>query len=179
MADGKSSGLAHGTSGAKQLSLEQTELMEIAKENELTLEQERYNGFQSSPITTSGTSNNADVFGDLETQNEIILSLVEKPEINLHIYEGYFNKIFGLPLLESKEWNGFTRDYNKKERVFGGNNHIITDIKEYLDDMLIYSDKDFKDEKVDECYHRLYNFLKFAMENTCRILVHIQIRNTN
>lgn len=179
MADGKSSGLAHGTSGAKQLSLEQTELVEIARENELTLEGEHCNGFQSSPITLPETLNNAGVLDGFEIQNEIILSLVEKPEINLHIYEGYFYKIFGLPVLDSKEWNGFTRDYNKRERVFGGDNYIITDIKEYLDDMLIYSDKDFRDEKIDECYHRLYNFLKFAMENNYRILVHIQARNTN
>ena len=179
MADGKSSGLAHGTSGAKQLSLEQTELMEIARENESTLEREHYNGCQSLPITTSETMTNAKVFEGSKTQNKIILSLVEKPEFNLHIYEEYFNKIFGSPLLDSKEWNGFTLDYNKKERVFGGGNYIITDIKEYLDDMLTYRDKDFKNEKVDESYHRLYNFLKFAMKNTYRILVHIQIRNTD
>lgn len=179
MADGKSSGLAHGTSGAKQLSLEQTELVEIARKNELTLEREHYNGLQSSPITISETLNNAGFFDGFETQNEIILSLVEKPEFNLHIYEGYFYKIFGLPVLDSKEWNGFTRDYNKRERVFGDDKYIITDIKEYLDDMLIYSGKDFKNEKVDECYHLLYNFLKFAMENNYRILVQIQAMNTN
>lgn len=52
-----------------------------------------------------------------EGEPQIVLSLADM-EV-LHIWEGYFEDIYGAPALDGKGWNGFTRDYayfaNKKE----------------------------------------------------------------
>ncbi|MCM1577483.1 MAG: hypothetical protein NC078_01625 [Ruminococcus sp.] len=112
-------------------------------------------------------------YNGFEDEPEITLSVLENPEYNIHIWDGYFTFIFGKPVSDGKGWNGFTRDYNQTERVFGDDDYVIKDVKEYLDDMQIYRDKDFGDEEAGKCFRLLEDFLKFALENNYRILTHV------
>ena len=117
--------------------------------------------------------NNTKFYDGFEPEPEIVLTIIEQPKYSLHIYEGYFSDFFGDPTLDGKGWNGFTKDYNQLERSFGYDDYVISDIKEYLDDLLIYSDKKYEDEETYECYDLLKNFLEYALENSYHIMVHV------
>ena len=50
-----------------------------------------------------------------EGEKEIIISL---PDIAYHIWDGYFDDIFGNPQSTENGWIGFTRDYNEFINAF-------------------------------------------------------------
>lgn len=117
--------------------------------------------------------NNTKFYDGFEPEPEVTLTIPENPEFNIHIWEGYFQFIFGSPPLDGKGWNGFTRDYNQMERVFGDDDYIIKNIGEYLNDLLVCSQKSFEDEETTECCRLLQNFLEFALKNNYHILAHV------
>jgi hypothetical protein len=117
--------------------------------------------------------NNTKYYDGFESDTEITLSIVENPEYNIHIYEGYFSDFFGSPEFNCKGWNGFTRDYNQMERTFGEDDYIISNVKEYLDDLLIYVDKKYEDEDTFQCYILLRKFLEYAINHNYHINVHV------
>ena len=57
---------------------------------------------------------------------DIIISLKESPEFNLHIWNGYVETIVDPPIFTDKDWVGFTRDYQE----FTGAWDDKTEIKE-------------------------------------------------
>lgn len=116
---------------------------------------------------------NTKFYDGFEEDNEVVLSYVDNPTFNIHIYEGFFYDFFGEPSLDGKGWNGFTRDYNQMERAFGGGEYVISDVKEYLNDLLSYSEKKYEYEAVAECYVLLRDFLIYALESNNRILVQV------
>ena len=74
-----------------------------------------------------------------EGEPQIVLSLADM-EV-LHIWEGYFEDIYGAPALDGKGWNGFTRDYQQMEGIFADDGTAAElDPKEYLDDLMLYKD---------------------------------------
>ncbi len=118
--------------------------------------------------------NNTDFYEGFEPETEITLQYVENPEYNLHIYEGFFSDFFGSPNLDGKGWNGFTRDYQQMERSFGNyDEYVLKDVKEYLDDLMIYKDKDYEYPETKECYNVLCNFLELALEKGFHICVKV------
>ena len=116
---------------------------------------------------------NTKFYDGFEEDTEVVLSYVDNPVYNIHIYEGFFYDFFGKPALDGNGWSGFTRDYNQMERTFGGSEYIVSDVREYLNDLLSYSDKKFEYEAVSECYDLLRDFLMYALESNNRILVQV------
>ena len=105
--------------------------------------------------------NNSQFYDGFETEAEIVLALMENPDYNIHIWEGYFADIFGEPPLSGDGWSGFTRDYHQMERTYGEKN-IVIDIQEYLRDLYNYAKRQFEFEETKECYRLLCNFLEYA-----------------
>ena len=97
---------------------------------------------------------------------EIILSLKEDPNFNLHIWEGYFRDIFGHPFLHGLGWHGFTRDYQEFKGAFSDDNDNkieLPDLEEYLTDMLQYAEKEFRFEETSEVFELIADFLRYAI----------------
>lgn len=55
--------------------------------------------------------NNYEFYEGFEGETEIILSILEHREYNIHIWEGYIDDIFSNAPLNQNKWTGFTRDY--------------------------------------------------------------------
>ena len=117
--------------------------------------------------------NNWRFYNGFEGETEIILTIVQNKDFNIHIWEGYFDSIFGDPVLDGGGWNGFTRDYNQMERSFGNDDYMIKNADEYFHDLLIYKDKKYEYPEINQCYELLRDFLKFASDNGCYIHVHV------
>ena len=95
---------------------------------------------------------------------------------NYHIWESYFTDIFSHPPLHGMGWHGFTRDWQQDEGVFEGllyahDAYIITNPKEYLDDMLQYKGKKFFADEVYEVYDLVEKMLRHAVENGVNIVM--------
>lgn len=87
-----------------------------------------------------------------EGEPEIILSIPNSDTI--HIWEGYFDDIYDTPLLDGKGWNGFTRDYHQMEGIFiNGGGKAKINPREYLDDLMLYKDKNFDFEETKQVFH--------------------------
>ena len=108
--------------------------------------------------------NNTEFYDGFEDEYEIELFISEKNELSIHIWEGYFNDIFGEPPVNGKGWYGFTRDFQQCERTFEEKD-VVIDIDEYLTDLLNYKDKKFKFEETRKCYELLRIFLEYAQTN--------------
>jgi len=117
--------------------------------------------------------NNTKFYDGFEGEEEITLSIVETPDINIHIWSGYFYDFVGKPALDGNGWRGFTRDYNQMERSFGNEDYVITDVKEYLDDLLTYSNIKYDYTEISECYSLLCCFLEYALKYNYHINVHV------
>ena len=109
--------------------------------------------------------NNTEFYDGFEDEHEIELFISEKPELSIHIWEGYFNDIFGVPTFDENGWHGFTRDFQQCERTFEEKD-VVIDIDEYLTDLLNYKDKKFKFEETRKCYELLRIFLEYAQTNS-------------
>ena len=97
---------------------------------------------------------------------EIILSLREDPNFNLHIWEGYIDDIFDHPPLHGLGWHGFTRDYQEFKGAFSDDNDNkieLPDLEEYLTDMLQYAEKEFRFEETSEVFELIADFLRYAI----------------
>ena len=97
---------------------------------------------------------------------EIILSLKENPDFNLHLWEGYFRDLFGHPPLHGKGWHGFTRDFNEFKGAYSNvnDNRIeLLDLEEYLRDILQYAEKKFRFEETSEVFYLIADFLRYAI----------------
>ena len=101
---------------------------------------------------------------------EIELFIAENPELNIHIWDGYFSDIFDTPEFNGNEWKGFTRDYQQEVGTYEEKN-VTIDIEEYLLDLMNYKNKHFRFEKTQECYKLLCDFLKYAKNNNKTVKV--------
>lgn len=109
-------------------------------------------------------NNNTEFYDGFEDEHEIELYITDNPEINIHIWEGYFGDIFRHPSFDGNGWNGFTRDYQQLERTYEEKN-VTIDIVEYLTDLYIYRDNTFEYDDTRKCYNLLCDFLEYAKEN--------------
>lgn len=104
---------------------------------------------------------------------EIILSIKESPEYNIHIEKGYFFDIFyGNAPLDGKGWHGFTRDY--MEKVGGWEDASeINDIDEYINDMLKYRNCGFEYKETFEVFNLIIDFLTYAKQTGQTVIVEV------
>ncbi len=108
--------------------------------------------------------NNDSFYEGYEGEPEIILTIAEATEYNIHLWDGYFDDIFGEPSLDGKGWKGFTRDMHQMERIFSGKETPTTiDASEYLEDALLYRDKSFRYEESFDVLMLLISFLQYAV----------------
>ena len=83
-----------------------------------------------------------------EGEKEVIISL---PDIVYHIWDGFFEDIFGSPKTTDDGWIGFTRDYNEFINAFEDDCiECAIDPEEYLRDLILYQNQSFSyNETVD------------------------------
>ncbi|MBQ4544521.1 MAG: hypothetical protein II996_03010 [Oscillospiraceae bacterium] len=108
---------------------------------------------------------------------EIILKLKESPDFNIHIEEDYFGDIFGHPVLDGKGWHGFTRDYCECKGAWDFTSNEpseISDLHEYLYDMLQYSQKQFDYEETKEVFELIADFLRYAITTGQTVVVEVE-----
>ena len=99
-----------------------------------------------------------------EGEPEIILSIPNSSTI--HIWEGYIDDIYDTPSLEGKGWNGFTRDYHQMEGIFfNGGSKAEINPREYLDDLMLYKDKNFDFEETIQVFRYMVALFEKAIED--------------
>ncbi len=101
-----------------------------------------------------------------EGEPEIILSL---EGTSFHIWDGYFDDIYGVPPLDGNGWRGFTRDYNQMEGIFSDNDIVEIDPKEYLDDLMLYQNKAFDFEETARVFDLLLSLFEKAVKLNLKI----------
>jgi len=115
--------------------------------------------------------NNCTFYDGYEGEPEIILMIVEEAEYSIHMWDGYFDDIFGEPALDGNGWKGFTRDLNQMEGLFSdGENETTIDVHEYLEDARQYQDKAFRYEETVEAFTLLVTFLRYAATNGLTVI---------
>ncbi len=108
--------------------------------------------------------------------SEVILSLEENPDFNIHIWEAFFDDIFCNPPLNGIGWRGFTRDRNEYIGAFSkksGNKMEIQNLEEYFVDLLEHNEKEFDFEETREVFNLMVDFLRYAIATGQTVVVQI------
>ena len=115
--------------------------------------------------------NNHIYYDGYEGETEIVLSINESKDLNMHVWEGYFDDIFGEPSLVGDGWRGFTRDIHQMERIFSNEEfNMIVDVSEYL---ITYKDKTFRYEESAEVLNMLITFFEYVKQNDFTVTVDV------
>lgn len=110
-------------------------------------------------------------------EREVVLSLKENTEFNLHIWDGYFAEIFEDAIFTGEPWVGFTRDYQEDK---GGWDKAteIENIDEYIWDMLRYKDRRYdsvwEKSSIYEVFDLIVDFLTYAKQTNQTVIVDVQ-----
>ena len=123
----------------------------------------------------TGKLNNTLFYEGYEGEGEIILSLSDaENEITIHVWDGYFEEIFGNPIDSNLGWIGFTKDYQESVRTFADEEHISpSTISEYLSDLRSYENHSFSYPEARDCLKLLISFFEKAMNSSLEITVKI------
>jgi len=120
-------------------------------------------------MDTGQILHNTKYYDGFEGEDRIKLTAIGTTLPILHIWEGYFEFIFGKPTFYEVPWHGFTRDYCEFKGVFeDGEDQTIADLSEYIDDLLYYKDKEFGDEETRGAYELLLEWFITAKEQGCK-----------
>ncbi len=123
----------------------------------------------------TGKLNNTIFYDGYEGEGEIVLTLLNSQNaVTLHVWDGYFEEIFGNPTISSTGWSGFTKDYQESTRTFNGEKRIIfSTIPEYLSDLKNYENHTFSFDEAKACLNLLINFFEQALSSSSEITVEI------
>jgi hypothetical protein len=123
-----------------------------------------------------GKLNDTTFYDEYEGEGEIILSRSSSTNTeSIHIWDGYFEDIFGNPVYHNAGWEGFTKDYQELVRTFDGDEQIpAIAISEYLSDLENYESHEFAYAETRECLMLLISFFKKALNASSEIYVRIQ-----
>lgn len=116
--------------------------------------------------------NNYTYYDGYEGECEVILYIQEHEEFNLHIWDGYFEEVFGNPEFTEDGWIGFTRDYQESVNTFSDEDCILVNLSEYIEDLNKCLVKRYEEE-TSNCLNLLLNFINFAKENNYAIVARI------
>ena len=124
----------------------------------------------------TGKHDNKVFYDGYEGEGEIILSMSDPSYTEVfHIWDGYFEDIFGSPVSSDTVWTGFTKDYQEAARTFNGEEHISpTMIPEYLADLGKYENQTFSYSETKDCLDVLIHFFEDALELSSEITVVVQ-----
>mgnify|MGYP004521768071 CR=1 FL=1 len=123
----------------------------------------------------TGKLNNTIFYEGYEGEGEIILSLSDpKNKTTIHVWDGYFEDIFGNPIKSDAEWIGFTKDYQESVRTFDGEERIaFPTLSEYLSDLKNYENHSFSYPESRDCLNLLISFFEKALSASLEITVTI------
>lgn len=117
-------------------------------------------------------NDNFQFYQGYEGEPEVELTAENPDTERLHIWEGYFDDIFGSASFPMDEIKGFTRDYLLDEGAFSDDGEaVLTDLQEYLEDMKQYQHYKFRYEDTAEVFALLYQWLECAAKNHYRVIV--------
>lgn len=106
-----------------------------------------------------------------EGEKEVIISL---PDIVYHIWDGYFEDIFGNPQTTDEGWIGFTRDYNEFINAFEDDCiECAVEPEEYLRDLLLYQGQTFSYNETVDVFKCLIALMTKAKELRICVLVKV------
>ena len=116
-----------------------------------------------------------DFYSGYEGENEIILTVTTENKITIHIWDGYFENIFGSPIITNTDWKGFTKDYQERVRTFSCTDiPIIVEPTEYLLDMKQYINNYFSYDESNACLNAMINLFEYALLNSSTVTVIVQ-----
>ena len=104
-----------------------------------------------------------------EDEPGIALSLVDLPEMQVQLWEGYLEDILETADISEEELLGFTKEYQECAGIFGEEESELIDADTYLKDLMKYDGNGFQYEETSECLNLLEEFLAYARENKSRI----------
>jgi len=120
-------------------------------------------------MDTSRILHNTKYYDGFEFDNRIKLTAIGTTLPILHIWDGYFCFIFNDFPNDGTNWCGFTRDYQQCEGIFdSGEDQIITELQEYIDDLQKYNRVSFKNERTRGAYELLLEWFITAKEQGCK-----------
>ena len=106
-----------------------------------------------------------------EGEKEIIISL---PDIAYHIWDGYFDDIFGNPQSTENGWIGFTRDYNEFINAFEEECiECAIEPEEYLRDLMLYQNQTFSYKETADVLNCLNIIMTESKEKNMCVLVSV------
>lgn len=116
--------------------------------------------------------NNRIYYEGYEGEPEIILTVVEIPDYNLHVWCGYLEDILQEPPLDGTGWKGFTRDYHLLQGIFSEKSEPVTlDIPEYVHDLENYKEKILRYEETKDVLNLMIEFLQCVSEHKMSVSV--------
>lgn len=123
----------------------------------------------------TGKLNNTIFYDGYEGEGEIVLTLLDSQNaVTIHVWDGYFEEIFGTPTPSDAGWTGFTRDYQESVRTFNGEERILlSSIPEYLSDLRNYENHTFSYDETNACLNLLIDFFNQALSSSSEITVEI------
>jgi len=124
-------------------------------------------------MSTGKIKNNYKFYKGFEDEPEIEFFTIDREMTTLHIWEGYFGDIFDNAPLHGLGWHGFTRDYQQLEGAFafGADATVITNLKEYYDDLKYYKNTDFELDNTKKVYELLCSWFEEVMEKGYKEIV--------
>ena len=106
-----------------------------------------------------------------EGEKEVIISL---PDMAYHIWDGYFEDIFGNPQITDGGWIGFTRDYNEFINAFEDECiECAVEPKEYLRDLVLYQGQSFSYNETVDVLNCLITIMTISKEKQMCVLVRV------
>lgn len=109
-----------------------------------------------------------------EGEPQITLTIKDDEDIHIHLWDEYFDDIFGNPPLDGNGWTGFTKDYNQLEGVFAENADYCEIMpEEYLTDLSAYKGKTFDFEETADAVNLICELLQYAIDNGKSVIVTI------
>lgn len=106
-----------------------------------------------------------------EGEKEVIISL---PDIVYHIWDGYFEDIFGNPQTTDGGWTGFTRDYNEFINAFEDECiECAVEPEEYLGDLVLYQGQSFSYNETVDVLNCLITIMTTSKEKQMCVLVRV------
>lgn len=116
--------------------------------------------------------NNTVFYDGYEGEPEIVLTLANLTTVTIHIWEGYFDDLFGTPHHSTEGWIGFTKDYHELKGVFGDNaDKVYVEPSKYLEDLTSYKEVVFDFEETKEVLKLLIEVFEIAKNMGSKVIV--------
>jgi hypothetical protein len=125
-------------------------------------------------MDTGKLNDNTTFYDGYEGETEIMISLVDDPKIVLHVWDGYFEDIFGKPLASDDGWHGFTSDYQELRNAFAEDGESVSVEPDcYLNDLYLYRGHHFSYEETSSCLELLITFFEYARDIQSKVCVSV------